>query len=135
VISPVRFFASILDVWFSTDRLDFNGFFHGQVLVFLRTDWIYVGFFTDSSGFPLDWIFLVFFFRTGLVFFRTDWIQFGFFTDRSGFLSDWIFRFFRSDWTGFSSDGFGFLLKDSVFSVFRIVWFFLRTGSGCLLDE
>lgn len=102
MISPVRFFASILDVWFSTDRLDFNGFFHGQVLVFLRTDWIYFGFFTDSSGFPLDWILIGFFHLdwTGLLSDRLDSI--GFFTDRSGFFSDW---------TGFSSDGFGFLLR------------------------
>ena len=88
VISPFRFFASILVFSFPSDRLDslvfsrtgqfffrtgFGWFFHGQVsfsfgldsLVFSRTGLVFLS----------DWIFLVFS-RTGLV-----------------FLSVWIFWF------------------------------------------
>jgi len=119
VISPFRFFASILVFSFPSDRLD--------SLVFSRTG--------------------QFFFRTGFLWFFQGLVSFsfgldlvGFFTDRSVFLSDWILWFFQGlvwfffrtgsfwfsqglVWFFFRSGSFGFFLRTGLL-VFRTVWFF-----------
>jgi len=112
-----RFFSRT-GLGFPSDRLDSIGFFHGQVLVSFGLD--LVGFFlSDWTGFLSDRLDSIWFFHGQF------WFSFG--LDLVGF--------FLSDWTGFSSDGFGFLLRIVSSRFFWIVRFFLRTGSGCLLDE
>jgi len=117
VISPFRFFASILVFSFPSDRLDSLVFSRtGQF--FFRTG--FFGFFTDRSVFLSDWIWLVFS-RTGQFFFRTGF--FGFFKDWSGFSFGLDLFGFLKDWSGFSF-GLDLLVFSRTGLVFLSVWIF-----------
>jgi len=145
VISPFRFFASILVFSFPSDRLDslvfsrtgqfffrtgFLWFFQGLVSFSFGLD--LVGFFTDRSVFLSDWILwffqglVWFFFRTGSFWFSQGLVWFFFRSGSFGFLKDW---------SGFS---FGLDLLVSFLGLdywfFGLFGFFPRIGSGLLLD-